>query len=155
VSVSRTVRVAGSGDLPFLIARDHHGVGLELAEIVARGRVLIADDESHASPVGWLRWGLFWDQVPFMNLLYVVDAHRGHGVGRLLVEEWEHRCAAAGHPMVLTSTMSDEDAQHFYRHLGYLDAGALQLPDEAPELLFRKPLGAASSEMSQGREMPI
>jgi hypothetical protein len=36
--------------------------------------------------------------------------------------------------------MSDERAQHFYRHLGYHDTGALQLPGEAPELLFRKHL---------------
>jgi hypothetical protein len=37
--------------------------------------------------------------------------------------------------------LSDELAQHFYRHLGYVDSGVLELPDEAPEILFRKPLG--------------
>jgi ribosomal protein S18 acetylase RimI-like enzyme len=58
----------------------------------------------------------------------------------LLVEEWESHCRGAGYGLVLTSTMSDEHAQHFYRHLGYRDSGALELPGEAPEILFRKPL---------------
>lgn len=142
--MSRIVRVAGTGDLPFLSRRDRHLVEAELSDVVARGRVLVADDAGEGSPVGWLRWGMFWDAVPFMNLLHVVQANRGAGVGRLLVEAWEAGCVAAGHPMVLTSTQSDEGAQHFYRHLGYLDAGALQLPGEAPELLFRKPLAGSS-----------
>ena len=33
-----------------------------------------------------------------------------------------------------------EGAQHLYRRLGYVDSGALLLPDEAAELIFRKPL---------------
>jgi GNAT superfamily N-acetyltransferase len=113
----------------------------ELVAVVGRGRVLLLVDESADEPLGWLRWGLFWDQVPFMNLLHVVADHRGRGFGRLLVGEWESRCRDAGYSMVLTSTLSDELAQHFYRHLGYVDSGVLELPDEAPEILFRKPLG--------------
>jgi len=42
--------------------------------------------------------------------------------------------------MVLTSTVSAETAQHLYRRLGYVDSGALLLPDEPAELLLRKPL---------------
>ena len=30
-----------------------------------------------------------------------------------------------GHGMLLTSTQVDEDAQHFYRRLGYRDCGGL------------------------------
>ena len=32
-----------------------------------------------------------------------------------------------GHRLLLTSTRSDEEAQHFYRRLGYQDAGGLLL----------------------------
>ena len=39
---------------------------------------------------------------------------------------------------VMTSTRSDEEAQHFYRGLGYTDCGALLLPGEPLELIFRK-----------------
>jgi GNAT superfamily N-acetyltransferase len=135
------VRLAGPGDLEHLIARDRHVSPDELVAVVGRGRVLLLVDHVAPEPLGWLRWGLFWDAVPFMNLLHVLETHRGRGYGRLLVEAWESRCREAGHDLVLTSTVSDERAQHFYRHLGYRDSGALELPGEAPELLFRKPLG--------------
>jgi hypothetical protein len=36
--------------------------------------------------------------------------------------------------------MSDERSQHLYRRLGYVDTGAMFLPDEAAELILRKPL---------------
>ncbi len=84
--------------------------------------------------------GLFWDEVPFMNFLWVLADWRGQGVGTTLVDAWERSQRAAGHRLVLTSTVSAETAQHFYRRLGYVDSGALFLPDEPAELLFRKPL---------------
>jgi GNAT superfamily N-acetyltransferase len=134
------IRLAGADDLGFLRTHDRHASPAEREAGNGRGRVELMVAETAPEPLGWLRWGLFWDAVPFMNLLYVVAEHRGRGFGRLLVEEWESRCRAAGHPWVLTSSQSDEQAQHFHRHLGYRDSGTLELPDEAPEILFRKPL---------------
>jgi len=113
----------------------------ELAAIVERSRVLLAEDGDEDGIVGWLRWGLFWDEVPFMNLLYVDEPRRGNGVGRLLVSEWERACGREGHTTVLTSTVSAESAQHFYRKLGYRDAGCLLLPGESAELFFIKQIG--------------
>jgi len=43
-----------------------------------------------------------------------------------------------GYKKVLTSTLSNEDAQHFYRKLGYKDCGSLLLPDEPLEIIFIK-----------------
>lgn len=88
--------------------------------------------------IGWLRWGLFWDELPFMNRLHVAESRRGEGVGSLLVREWELACGRAGHTTVMTSTLSAESAQHFYRKLGYIDAGCLLLPGESAEILFTK-----------------
>ena len=89
---------------------------------------------------GCLRWGMFWDEVPFMNLLWVIPEQRGHGVGTTLVGAWEQYQVAAGHTRVLTSTVSAERAQHLYRRLGYVDTGALLLPDEPTEIILRKDL---------------
>lgn len=41
---------------------------------------------------------------------------------------WEKKMKSMGHGLVMTSTQSDETAQHFYRVLGYRDCGALTLP---------------------------
>lgn len=134
-----TTRVASDADLPFLREVDHHVSDQELTHVVSIGRVLVA--EVDGLTIGCLRWGLFWDSIPFMNLLFVVPDQRGQRVGTTLVEDWEKSQLAAGHAWVLTSTVSAETAQHLYRRLGYVDAGALLLPDEATELILRKPLG--------------
>ena len=60
--------------------------------------------------------------------------------GRQLVSHWEALMKAKGYPLVMTSTQSDETAQHFYRKLGYVDAGALLLQDEPLEIILTKAL---------------
>jgi GNAT superfamily N-acetyltransferase len=134
-----STRIATDSDLPFLSEVDRHVAHSDLADVVAARRVMVA--EVAGAPVGCLRWGLFWDAIPFMNLLFVLAEQRGHGVGAMLVEEWEQSQRAAGRTLVLTSTVSAETSQHLYRKLGYVDTGALFLPDEPAELILRKALG--------------
>jgi len=133
-----STRTATDSDLPFLCEADEHVSREDQAQVVSQARVMIADVGGTA--VGLLRWGLFWDQVPFMNLLWVAPKRRGHGIGTTLAETWERTQLAAGHELVLTSTMSNETSQHLYRRLGYVDCGALFMPDEPAELILRKAL---------------
>ena len=62
--------------------------------------------------------------------------------GKELLQFWEDRMREAGCKVVMTSTQSDESAQHFYRKSGYRDAGALLLNTAAlnqpTELFFIK-----------------
>ena len=88
--------------------------------------------------VGILRYNLFWDIVPFCTLLYIEEAYRGEGFGRALMNHWECDMKAHGHKTVLTSTQSDETAQHFYRKLGYRDSGSLIFNNDPTELFFTK-----------------
>jgi len=136
--VKVSTRIAGDSDLPFLREVDRHVSYQELTHVVAMGRVLVAEVDGVA--VGCLRWGLFWDAIPFMNLLFLVPERRGQGVGTTLLEAWERSRLAVDQTLVLTSTLSAEAAQHLYRRLGYVDSGALLLPDEPTELIFRKSL---------------
>ncbi len=132
------IRLAAPGDLHDLIEKDPLPL-TELTAILDRGRILIAVGRAgHEAVIGWLRWGLFWDELPFMNRLHVVEGRRGEGVGSLLVHEWERACVQGGHTTVMTSTLSAESAQHFYRKLGYIDAGCLLLPGESAEIFFTK-----------------
>ena len=108
---------------------------------IERGEILVAwlGDVR----VGWLRWSYFWDAIPFMNLLYVVESERGRSIGKALVLKWETLMRSNGVERVLTSTLSNETAQHFYRKLGYRDTGSLLLPDEALEIILTKTLTEA------------
>ena len=131
------IRLAGESDLCFLAAHDRHIDAQELANVVRLGRVVIATD-AEGAPVGWLRWGLFWDNTPFMNLLFVIPRARGQGIARTLVARWEDDMRAQGYASVMTSTASDEDAQGLYRHLGYRAAGGFLPEGEPYELIFTK-----------------
>ena len=131
------IRLAGESDLCFLAAHDRHIDAQELANVVRLGRVVIATD-AEGAPVGWLRWGLFWDNTPFMNLLFVLPRARGQGIARTLVARWEDDMRAQGYASVMTSTASDEDAQGLYRHLGYRAAGGFLPEGEPYELIFTK-----------------
>lgn len=56
-------------------------------------------------------------------MLYIDENHQKLGYGKKLMEYWEKDMKEKGYGMVLTSTQVDENAQHFYRKLGYKDCG--------------------------------
>lgn len=132
------IRNAQWDDILELARLDRHISAQELEHSVRLGRVYVA--EERGAFIGWLRYNLFWDNTPFMNLLYVLDGYRGKGFGRLLVKYWEDRMTQAGYGTVMTSTQSNEYAQHFYNRLGYAAVGGFVLPGEPYELIFAKKL---------------
>ena len=103
-----------------------------------QGYLLLADE----TPAGLLRYNLFWDNTPFCTLLLIKAGFRGKGFGRKLMEHWEKEMKAQGYGMLLTSAQSDEEAQRFYRKLGYRDCGGLivDIPryEQPMELFFIK-----------------
>lgn len=129
-----TIRFAEEADLPWLLAHDPHISPDELRNLLSLRRVLLCEGEGRI--FGWLRWSLFWDNTPFLNMLYLLPDFRRRGFGRKLLRFWEAEMTAQGYSRLLTSTQSNEEAQHFYRALGYRDAGVLLLPGEAAELFF-------------------
>ena len=132
-----TIRYVKAEDKEFWYSLDRHLPEREFEDKARskRGYVLLLDD----TPVGLLRYNLFWDNTPFCTLLYVDDEHQGQGYGRKLMEHWEADMKAQGYGMLLTSTQVDETAQHFYRKLGYKDCGGfvIDIPGyEQPMELF-------------------
>jgi ribosomal protein S18 acetylase RimI-like enzyme len=135
------ITLAAAADATWLAANDRHVSRSIVDQKIERGEILVA--LLGETRIGWLRWGYFWDEVPFMNLLYVVEQERGRSHGKELVLQWEALMQSRGFGRVLTSTLSDETAQHFYRKLGYRDTGSLLLPDEALEIILMKTLTVA------------
>ena len=84
-----------------------------------QGYVLVED----GVVIGVLRYNLFWDNTPFCTMLFIDDGYRGKGYGKQMMEYWEQDMKTKGYGMLMISTQVDEDAQHFYRKLGYKDAG--------------------------------
>ena len=132
------VRRATEKDLPELTQYDVHIPAEAMRECIERGRVLVLDNGGET--IGWLRYGFFWDTVPFMNMLFVLEEYRGTGCGRMLVEYWEREMKAAGYNSVMTSTQANEYSQHFYRKFGYADVGSFMPDGEPLELMLQKKL---------------
>ena len=133
-----TIRTALMADLPVLSRYDRHISENELENLIRLGRVTVAEADGEFA--GWLRWNLFWDNTPFLNLLYLLEPYRGKGYGKALMDHWETQMQHQGFDRVMTSTASDEYAQHFYQKLGYTAIGGFTPFGEAYELLFSKSL---------------
>lgn len=132
------IRYADENDFEPLVQLDHHISPDELKNAIKLHRIILLEDSGGLA--GWLRYGLFWDNIPFMNMLYLLEGKRGQGLGGQLVEYWESEMKRMGYEDVLTSTLSNERAQFFYRRHGYVDCGSLLLPGEPLEIILRKSL---------------
>jgi ribosomal protein S18 acetylase RimI-like enzyme len=133
-----TITYATADDLPWLKRHDAEVGRAVLADRVARGEVIVARHDGRI--VGWMRFGLFADVVPYMKRLSVVPSRRRRGIGTQLVRFWEREMRHRGFRLVMTASQADEEGQHFYRRLGYTDSGGYVLPGEPLEIIFHKSL---------------
>lgn len=118
---SANIRLADGNDFFMLRENDRH-ISSEMLKKKIYGRnILIAETDGEFA--GWLRYGFFWDEIPFMNMLFIAEKFRGRGICGELVREWEKMMSEQGYKTLLTSTQADECAQHFYRKQGYMDLG--------------------------------
>ena len=68
------IRTAHAKDTPQIALLDHHIAFSELQKSISLGRVYIAQENGRL--IGWLRYNLFWDNTPFMNMLYLIEEER-------------------------------------------------------------------------------
>ena len=130
-----TISPAGIADKPSVIRYDRHIPEARLDECIRSGQVLVL--RSGEAVIGILRWSLFWQTIPFLDLLYIGDVHQSQGHGRRMMAHWENEMAAQGYRHVMLSTQADETAQFFYEKLGYHKIGAFLPPEqEADELMY-------------------
>jgi len=132
------IRYAVSDDFCWLMEHENHIAEKILKNKIANNELYIV--ESNGKIIGWLRYNLFWDNVPFMNKLCFLEEYRRMGIGTKLVKHWENEMKQKGYKNVLTSTLSNEEAQHFYRKLGYKETGGIKYLDEPFEIIFQKRL---------------
>ena len=133
------IRLALPGDLSGILQYDRHIPEERVATCVQDGRITVLCDGEKI--VGILRYNLFWQSVPFLDLLYIDEACRGQGWGSRMMEDWENAMKHIGYPYVMLSTQEDETAKFFYEKLGYRRIGAFLPPEqEADEIMYLKEL---------------
>ena len=128
------IRYVSDNDKQFWFSLDKHMGESEFGLKVRDRRGYVISDGDR--PFGIMRYNLFWDNTPFLTLIYIEESYQGKGFGRQAMLHWENEMRGLGHELVMTSTQADEQAQHFYRKLGYVDRGCLILdntPTEQPQ----------------------
>ena len=128
------IRYVSESDQSFWFTLDEHVSESEFGLKVRDKRGYIITDS--CKPIGIMRYNLFWDNTPFLTLIYLDEAYHRKGFGKQAMLFWENEMRLLGYKMVMTSTRVDEEAQHFYRALGYKDKGAIffdHTPFEQPQ----------------------
>mgnify|MGYP000037987683 FL=1 len=131
------IEYASESDFQFILDNDRY-VSKHLIKNKLKEKEIIVVKNQKNQIIGWLRYGYFWDNIPFMNMIYLDEDYRNKGIGKELVRFWESEMKNKGYDLVMTSTLSNEQAQHFYRKLGYKDSGSLLLKNEPLEIIFTK-----------------
>ena len=131
------LRYVTTEDKEFVMSIDSHVNELQYANRVytRSGYVMWENNE----PVGIMHHSLLWDNLPFLNFIFVKEDFRGRGFAKEAMCQWEKDMKKQGYKMVLISTQVDEEAQHLYRKLGYIDCGGLLMnhtPFEQPMEMF-------------------
>ncbi|MBQ7307237.1 MAG: GNAT family N-acetyltransferase [Clostridia bacterium] len=129
---------ATTDDLDTILKFDKHIAKQELLNLINQKRVYII--KQNQAFAGWLRYNLFWDNTPFMNMLYVLDDFQKQGLGKQMVSYWENEMKSLGYKYLLTSTQSNETAKFFYEKLGYKNIGGFYYLDDPYEIIYAKKL---------------
>lgn len=130
------LRFAGESDLCAIGGLDRLN-GNALQNCVREGRVLVA--EAGVVIAGVLRFSYFWEEIPFMDFLFVREDFRSQGIGKRLLNFYHRTLQNKGHKTAMTSTLQCESAQHFYVKAGYKAIGGFETED-GYELMFEKRL---------------
>ena len=136
------IKAVTAEDKAFVMGLDTHVTdgGYDSRVFSRSGYVIWEDGER----IGILSHCVLWDNLPFLNHIFIKEAYRGKGLGRQAILNWEQEMKDLGYKMTLISTQADETAQHLYRRLGYIDCGGLMLHgtpfDQPMEIFFRKVL---------------
>ncbi len=134
------IEYANENDIAGILELDGHIDQKLLKRKISHNEVYVIREQTEV--IGILRYSLFWDNTPFMNMICIKQSFQRKGLGSLMVKHWENDMKKQGHHRVMTSTLSNEEAQHFYRKLGYKDIGGFVLPNEPLEMLFVKDISA-------------
>lgn len=133
------IRLADSKDKQKIIKYDNHIHPNKVGECIWNQLVYVLCDEKKI--VGVLRYSLFWQFIPFLDLLYIDEACRDIGWGRQMMDHWEDVMRTMKYPYVMLSTQEDETAKYFYEKLGYRRIGAFLPPEQdADEIMYLKEL---------------
>lgn len=92
------IKYATINDYDLLVSKDSHIRKEEWKRLIENSQALIFYVDGNFA--GWLRYNLFWDEIPYMNMLYFLEEYRGKGYGTQLVKFWENEMVKLGYDFI-------------------------------------------------------
>lgn len=131
------IELANSKDKQQILKYDKHIPPSALGECIYNNFVYILKDEK--TVVGVLRYSLFWQTIPMLDLIYIDEEYQHKGYGTQMIACWEEKMKLMGYKHLMTSTQSDETAWEFYEKIGFHKAGSFLPPEQdVDELIYTK-----------------
>jgi ribosomal protein S18 acetylase RimI-like enzyme len=139
--MSWNVGYASLQDLPWLMENDGY-VSADWVERCINHQEYITVSEGNHN-LGFLRFSLFWGEIPYMSLIMVKPDHQKRGIGTAMFNFWEQAMREKGAKVLLTSSDYDElDPQAWHKRNGFEACGQLTFGtfQPTPEIFFVKNL---------------
>ena len=133
------IRKADEKEITDITRYDKHISQERLRGCILNGMVYAIEADN--AIIGVMRYSLFWQSIPFLDLISIDPRHHGKGIGKQAMAYWESQMRSLGYAYTLTSTQEDETAQFFYEKIGYSRTGEFLPPEQAvKELIYQKHL---------------
>ena len=142
------VRYADKRDFTWLTEIDHHVSSAWVSRCLVNNEYLICERQSVRA--GFLRHSLFWGEIPYMDMIFVLEHQRCVGVGTALFAFWERMMKTSGAKILMTSSETEEkDAQEWHRRNGFEESGQLTFGQFQPsrETFFIKNLQTQDGQL--------
>ncbi len=121
------IRYGQASDFGWLQEHDKHANPEWISRCLHHGEYILAADEQDRK--GFLRFSMFWGNIPYMDLIWVLKNFRQHGVGSGLFSFWEKEMKKRG-------TMSEGIILHLQN--GFSETVINQCVAMMTKLSFRK-----------------
>lgn len=130
------IRYSRVKDLNFLLSIDKHIKKDKYIEKIKNNESILTSLNNEN--IWFLRFNYFWDEIPFLNLIFIKEKYRGKWFWKKILDFWELEMKELWYKKVMTSSLSNEKAQNFYRKNWYKDIWWFIINNEPNELLFLK-----------------
>lgn len=135
------VRFAGPEDLEWCVVEDSHVTELVIRNKIVQDEIIVA--ELDGQPIGYLRLEYLWSNIPYIGVIFVIDAYRQEGIGHKILSFLENYLQSRGHDQLFSSSQANEsEPQAWHRSMGFVECGIISGLNEGGigEIFFRKPL---------------
>ena len=128
------IELANSKEKQQILKYDKHIPSSALGECIYNNFVYVLKDDSIKNGgvnhrvknpvVGVLRYSMFWQTIPMLDLIYIDEEYQHKGYGTQMMAYWEEHMKLMGYKHLMTSTQADETAWEFYEKIGFHKAGS-------------------------------